>query len=692
MNNYSTDKIRNFGLFGHQGSGKTSLAEALIHVCGASDRLGKVDDGNTQMDFDTDEVDRKMSIFAALAPLEYEKHKLNCLDTPGFFDFVAEVVSALRVSEGTVLVASGNSPVEVGLEQVWDMAEQRKMPRILFVNKMDKENADFQRLLDDCQDKLSGSRVIPLQLPIGSADTFTGVVNLVTKKAYKFEDKGEATEIDIPADLADQVESWSEKLTEEAAESSEALMEKYFETMELSDDEIREGLNKRIQAGLVVPALCGSATKMYGIKFLMNAIIQYVPNPGLGEDVVGTNPEDGSEVTRKRESSAPLSALVFKTTTDPYVGKLSYLKIESGVMKGEGTLLNPRSEKDEKIAGLFTMQGKKQIQVKDAQAGDIVVVAKLSATETGDTLCDHDHPIQLRPIQFPTPYYSQAIFPKSKGDEDKLSSALSRILQEVPTMSVRRDSEVKQTILTAIGDLQVALTVTRLKRAGVEVELAIPKVPYKETIRKAVKKQGRHKKQTGGRGQFADVWLEVAPGPEGSGFEFVDSIVGGVVPKNYIPGVEKGVRKAISEGVLAGYEVLDVRVTLYDGSYHPVDSSDMAFQIAGGMAFKSAVAEASPALLEPYVNIEVRVPENYMGDVIGDLNAKRGKVLGMEPIGGGFSLVKAQAPMAEMMRYSIDLRSITQGRGSFTMEFCHYEQAPPPVVEAVVAASKAEDE
>ncbi len=690
MKKYSTEKIRNFGLFGHQGSGKTSVAEALLHSCGQTDRLGRVEDGNTQMDFDEDEINRGMSIYAALAPCEYKNHKLNCLDTPGFFDFEGDVVASLRVAEGAVLVASANAGIEVGLEKVWDMAEERSMPRILFVNKMDKDNADLQRLLDECADKLRGSRVVPLQLPIGSADAFQGVVNLVTRTAYKFGDQGQFEEIEIPAEMSDQVESWYEKLTEEAAEASEEMMEKYFETLELSDQEIRDGLNQRIQAGQVVPALCGSAVKEWGTSFLMDAVIQYVPHPGLtGEVEVTAAKGDSQEL--KTESSSPLAALVFKTTTDPYVGKLSYCRIYSGSLTNEGTLFNFQKDQSEKVGGLMVMQGKKQSNLSEAACGDIVTVPKLAETETGDTLCSEDKPVKLREIAFPTPYYARAIYPKSKGDEDKLSSALGRVLQEVPTMTVRRDSEVRQTILTALGDVMLTLTVDRLKRNGVEVELADPKVPYKETIRKSVKKQGRHKKQSGGRGQFADVWLEVSPLPEGSGFEFVDSIVGGVVPKNYIPGVEKGVRKAITEGVLAGYEVLDVKVNLYDGSYHPVDSSDMAFQIAGGMAFKSAAADASPALLEPFCTVDITVPAAFMGDVIGDMNSKRGKVLGMEPLVGGLQLIKAQAPMSEMMKYSIDLRSMTQGRGTFSMEFSHYEQAPPPVVEAVVAASKAEE-
>lgn len=692
MKTYSTDKIRNVGLFGHQASGKTSLAEAMLYLCGAIERQGKTEDGNTTMDFDPDEIDKGMSIFTSLAPCEYKAHKINVLDTPGFFDFVSEVVGAFRVTEAAVLLASANSGVEVGLEKVWAMAEERKMPRILFLNKMDKDNADFRRVLNECDEKLSGSKVVPLQLPIGTAESFSGIVNLITRTAYTFKDKGEVEAIPIPSDLADQVESAYEGLAEQAAEASDELLEKYLETMELSDDEIRDGLNQRILNGSIVPAFCGSATDLKGVKFLMEQILKYVPDPSTSGEVEGTRPDSEEQLTRKPSSSEPLSNLVFRTSTDRYVGKLSFLRVCSGTLKADSIVHNPNRDKDEKIAHLYVMCGKTQHSVPEAAAGDIITVAKLAATETGDTLCAKEAPIQLLPIRFPTSYYSRAISPKSKGDEDKMSAAMGGVLQEMPTLSIRRDSELRQTILTGVGDMQIDLVTHRLKRAGVDVELEEPKVPYKETVKGTVRKQGRHKKQTGGRGQFADVWLEISPLPSGTGFEFVDKIVGGVVPKNYIAGVEKGVRRAITEGVLAGYEVLDVQVALYDGSYHPVDSSDMAFQIAGSMAFKSGVPEAKPILLEPIVDVEVEVADIFMGDVIGDLNSKRGKILGMEPYGQGMQRIKSQVPMSEMMRYAIDLRSITQGRGVFSMKFSHYEEAPPQVTQQVVAAAKGDDE
>jgi len=690
VKSFPSDKIRNIGLFGHQGAGKTSLADAMLFLTGGADRHGKVDDGHSQLDFDPEEVERRMTISAALAPCLWKDHKVNVLDTPGFFDFVHEVVSALEVVEGAVLVASAVSPVEVGLEKIWDRTQDMKLPRILYFNKMDKENADFNRCLDECAEKLPGSRIVPLQLPIGAANSFQGVINLVTKKAYKLTPDGKSAEIPIPDAQKEQVDTFYGKLVEEAAEATEELMEKYLETLELSDAEVQKGLFTRIRAGEVVPALCGASTTLRGVSLLLDAILEYIPEPSHRGEVKGVKPGTETEVIRKCEGGAPFCARAFKTTSDPYVGKLTYLRIFSGSLKPDSVLMNGNKEKEEKVAHLFVMKGKKQDQTELGNAGDIIVVAKLQHTETGDTLSDKDNPVVLPPIPFPTPYFQRSIFPKSKGDEDKLSSALARILQEDPTLKVRRDPETRETVLSSVGDQQIEICLKRLGRAGVEVDAAEPKLPYRETIRTTVKKQGRHKKQTGGRGQFADCWLEIAPLPRGTGFEFHDKVVGGVIPRNFIPAVEKGVRKALEEGFLAGYQVMDVSVSVYDGSFHPVDSSDMAFQIAGSMAFKSGAQEAKPALLEPVVDVEVTVPDSFLGDVIGDINSKRGKLMGTDPAGKqGLQVVKARVPQAEMMRYAIDLRSITQGRGSFKMTFSHYEEAPPNVADTVIAAAKA---
>lgn len=677
MKKYSTEQIRNVGLYGHQASGKTTLGEAILYTTGAADRLHKVDDTNSLLDFDPEEQNRRMTIYAALAPVEWENHKINVLDLPGFFDFAYEITASLRVVDGLVMLASAVSGVEVGLEKIWSEGDLLQKPRILFFNKMDKENADFYRVLDDCSEKLTGSRIVPIELPIGAAETFTGTVNLISQKAYKYDEKGKATEIPIPADMAERVQTYREKLAEEAAEATEALMEKYLETMELTDDELRNGLLVRIQQGQLVPALCGAALQLKGVSTLLDRIIRYIPNPAAAKS------------EPKVDSGAPFSALVFKTTSDQYLGKLSYLKIFSGALKPNTEYYNSTKERTEKVANIFTLRGKKQEPMEEAAAGDLCLVAKLEGTRTGDTLCLKDKKVTIAPIAFSTPYFVQAIHPKSKADEDKLSAKLNDILAEDPTLKVERDDTIHQTLLKGIGDVQIDVCVGRLKRAGVEVELETPKVSYKETIRGTVKIQGRHKKQTGGRGQFGDVWLELAPRPRGAGYEFVDKIVGGVIPNNFRPSVDKGVQNALKEGFLAGYPVVDMSVTLYDGSYHDVDSSDMAFQIAGAKAFKEGAVKANPVLLEPIMEVEVIIPESFMGDIMGDLNSKRGRILGMEGIGRGRQLVKANVPASEMLRYSIDLRSMTQGRGEFNMKFSHYEETPPTVAEGVIAQAKA---
>ncbi len=686
MKSYPTEQIRNVGLFGHQGAGKTSLAEAALYVSGAIDRLGRVEEGHTTTDFDPDEIKRQMTVFSALAPIEWKAGKINVLDTPGFFDFLAESIGALRATEGAILVAAANSAMEVGLEKTWDLTEDRSMPRILFVNKMDKENADFFRLMDECAEKLHGARVVPVQIPIGTAETFQGIVDLVAQKAYTFDAKGHPQETAIPADLQDSLATWREKLTEEAAEADDALTEKYLETMELSDEEIRDGLVRRIKAGSIVPALCGSSTGLKGIPLLLDAITEFIPAPTA--EVVGTNP-DGQEIRRPADSKAPLAALIFKTSSDPYVGKISYMRVYTGTLRPDTVLHNPSRGEDEKLGPIFTMRGKHQDKVDQAQSGDIVAVGRLGGSATGDTLCDPANKMQLPPLELPESFFTRCIRAKSKADEDKLSANLQRLMQEDPTLKVKRLDETRETILSGVGDVQLDLCVERLKRMGVDVELSTPKVPYRETLRGKVQQVARHKKQSGGRGQFAEVHVELSGLPRGEGFVFEDGIVGGVVSKNFIPAVEKGARKAMEEGILAGYQVVDVKMRLYDGKMHDVDSSDMAFQIAGSMAFKEGAVKAGPVLLEPIYEVEVLVPESFMGDVIGDLNSKRGRILGMEPTGRNLQLIKSQVPQAEMLRYAIDLRSITQGRGQFSLKFSHYEEAPPQVGEQVIAEARA---
>ncbi len=686
MNIYSTEKIRNIGLFGHQGAGKTSLAEALLYCSGVIDRLGKVENGNTVADFDPDEIKRAMSVFSAVVPIEWKENKVNVIDTPGFFDFVSESLGALRVTDCAILVAAANSGTEVGMEKIWDSCETRSKARLMFVNKMDKENANFHHLMDEAKEKLKGARVVPIQLPIGSAENFSGVVDLIDQKAYSFDAKGVPSEIEIPADMADEVEEHREQLVEAAAEATDELTEKFFEAMELSTEEIKAGLKILVANGSVVPALCGSSVTLKGISLLADAVVNYAPAPTT---VAVAKDADGNEVEIAADPKAPAVALIFKTSSDPYVGKISYMRVFAGTLHPDTVMHNLARGIDEKIGNLLSIRGKSQEKISEAPAGDIVAVGRLGASATGDTLCDASRKVTLPGLDLPRPFFSRAIRAKSKADEDKLSANLQRLLQEDPTLQLERVEETHQSILTGIGDVQLDLCVERLKRMGVDVELYARKIPYRETLKGKVSEEYRHKKQAGGRGQFGQVAIEISGLPSGSGFVFEDNIVGGVVSKNYIPAVEKGVRKAMESGILAGNPVVDVKVRLYDGKMHEVDSSDMAFQIAGMQAFKNGAPKAKPVILEPIVNVEVTVPDSYMGDVIGDLNSKRGRISGMDPIGSGLQCIKAQVPLAEMQRYAIDLRSITQGRGSFIMEFDHYEETPPMVAEQVIAEAKA---
>ncbi|MHB2018657.1 MAG: elongation factor G [Candidatus Xenobia bacterium] len=689
MKKYSTEEIRNVGLYGHSTTGKTSLTEAMLYASGGTDRLGKVDDGNTVSDYDPEEVRRKISVYASVAPAEWNNHKVNVIDTPGFMDFVADVIGSMAVVDAAVLVIAAPAGVEVGTEKMWELAEQRELPRLFVVNKMDKENADFSKALASIQEKLSPSAVA-IQLPIGSMEKFRGVVDLVDMVAYEFDAKGHAKKIDIPADMKADADEARARLVERAAEGDDDLTMKYLEEENLSQEEVVKGLHLGLAQGKVFPVLCTSSTRNVGVSTLLDALVRFGPKPNERGQVEGKNPKNGEAVKRTVQASGHFAGLVWKTTADPYVGKLTLLRVMCGTFKADTTYLNSSKEKDEKVGQVFVQRGKAQEQVPEAVAGDLVTVAKLTETVTGDTLCDKDSPLLLPSIPFPEALISMAVFPKSKGDEDKLSAGLARLTDEDPTFHVRRDPETRETIASGMGEQHLEVAVERLKRKfGVDVSLAVPKVPYKETIRGKVQIEGKHKKQTGGHGQFGHVWLELEPLERGKSFEFVDRIVGGVVPRNFIPSVEKGVRKAMEEGVLAGFQMVDVRVTLYDGSYHSVDSSDMAFQIAGSLALKEGAKKAQPILLEPIMNVEVTIPDQFMGDVIGSLNSKRGRILGMEPMARKMQVVKATVPLSEMLRYAIDLRSITQGRGTYTMSFSHYEEVPPNITDTIVAAAKA---
>lgn len=689
MKAYPIDKIRNVALVGHGGTGKSTLAEAMLYTSGAISRLGRVDEGTSASDFDPDEIDRKMSLNASVLPCEWKGNKVNLIDTPGYPDFIGDVVGSLRAVEAALLVVDATGNIEVGTDNGWELAESAGITKLFFVNKLEKENQDFYRTLEALRNKF-GTSVAPLQLPIGSEDTFSGVVDLLTQKAYKWEN-GKVSPTDIPADMASQIESAREALIESVAEMDDALMEKFFEEMTLNDEEIAKGLEIGVRTGKVVPVLCGSAMKMVGVDTLLDFIVSSVPSPAMAPPVEGTNPAGAAE---KRAPGDPFSALVFKTMADPYVGKLTYFRVYSGSIKSDSHVFNANKSKEERVGQVYFLRGKTQEATAEIGAGDIGAVAKLQETSTGDTLCDKSKPIILPAIDFPEPVYSLAVSAKTKADEDKLGPGLQKLSEEDPTFKTYRDAEISQTLVSAIGEAQLDIIISRLKRKfGVDVDTEMPKIAYRETITMAADAQGRHKKQSGGRGQFGDCWVKLEPQPRGAGYEYVDAIVGGAIPRQWIPSVDKGIREALQSGIQAGFTVVDVKATCHDGSFHSVDSSDMAFQLAGKLAFKAAAEKAGPVILEPVMEMEIIVPEEYMGDIIGDLNSKRGRIMGMEPIGGGRQKIRAQAPQSEILRYAIDLRSIARGRGRFTARFSHYEEMPAHAAQAVIAeAAKSKEE
>lgn len=690
MKAYKADAIRNIALVGHGGCGKTSLSEALLFSAGAIDRMGRVDDGTTTSDYDPDEVKRKISVNATLLPCEWKGVKINFVDTPGYADFVGDVKSALRVVEGALIVVCAVSGIEVGTETAWAFAEEYKVPRAIFVNKMERENADFYAVTEALRVRF-GNRLVPVQLPIGSQDTFKGIVDLVRMKAYTGSGKS-VVEGEIPGDMAEAVAKYRESLVEAAAENDDELITKYLEGEELTSEEVAKGVAAGIRAGKLVPIFCGSALSNIGTASLLDEITSSFPSPADAEPQRGVNPQTKAEEERKPSDSEAFSALVFKTLADPYVGKLTYFKVYSGVLKSDSHVFNCTKGIEERVGQVYFLRGKNQEATSEVHAGDIGAVAKLSETGTGDTLCDKAKAIVYPKIEFPSPVYSVAIRAKSKADEDKLGPALSKLADEDPTFEYHREMETGETIISGLGESHVEITVDRLKRKfGVSVDIDTPKIPYRETILTSAKAQGRHKKQTGGRGQFGDCWIEIEPAERGSGFEFVDQIVGGAIPRQFIPAVEKGIREAMERGILAGYPVVDIKATVYDGSFHPVDSSEMAFKMAGILAFQNAAEKASPVILEPMLNVEVTVPEEYMGDIIGDLNGKRGRILGMEPVNGR-QVIRAVVPQAEMLRYAIDLRSIARGRGTFKTEFSHYEQVPAHIAQQIIEQRKKERE
>jgi elongation factor G len=680
--------IRNIGIVGQGGAGKTSLAEALLFNAGATTRIGRTADGTSVFDTEPEEIRRQLTLTTSFHNATWKKHQLTVLDMPGYANFLPDALNCMRACTSVVFVMEPNAGgVKVEAEKFWQRADQLQLPRLAFISKMDRDHADFAGALNDIREMLQG-KPVALQLPIGSAKTFRGVIDLLRMKALIAKPDGSLSEEDIPADMKDEAQAAREQLMESAAEVDDALVEQYLESGELSPEQMYDALHRGVRECRFIPVLCGSGQQNLAVRPLLDAIVELLPSPAELGPVTGTD-RTGEETTREPKVDAPFSAFVFKTTVDPFAGKLEIFRVLSGQLHGDATVLNVNKDHRERIGHILRLEGKKQEGVQKVIAGEIAAVAKLKDTAAGDTLCDERSTITYPGLLAFPPAISFAIEPKSKGDEEKATLAFQKLADEDPTLRIQRDTQTKEIILGGVGQLHIEVAVEKLKRKyGVEVDLKAPKVPYKETIRGSAKAQGKLKKQSGGRGQYGDTWIEISPLPRGGGFEFVDDIVGGVIPRQYIPAVEKGIREAMHGGVIAGYEMVDVRVRLYDGGYHDVDSSEMAFKIAGSLGFKTAVANAKPVLLEPIMHLDIQVPDDCMGDVIGDLNSRRGKVLGVDPKPGG-QVIKAQVPMAEVLRYASDLRSFTSGRGTFSMEFAHYEEVPAHLAEKIIKEAQA---
>ena len=689
MKQYRTDEIRNIAIIAHSGAGKTSLVEAMLYNGGVIERMGAVDSGTSAADYAADEIERKTTLNCSVCIAEWEGHKLNLIDTPGAEDFYGDLYSVLRIVDAVVVVVDATTGVEGGTEKVWEVADKYGLPRLIFINKMDKENASFENALASIEDILE-TRAVPIQLPIGEEENFAGVVDVIQMAAYLQPDGNKrASKAEIPGELESQAEETREALVEVAAESDDELIEKFFEG-ELTDEEIQNGLQLGISESQFAPVLCGAALSNTGVQQLMDILVNGCPSP---VDVGAVKSAENEEETREPLSDASMSAVVFKTIADPFSGQLSFFRVYSGTLQADTQVSNSTRGQTERLGKTTFMNGKNAISTPQVEAGDIGALTKLAATQTGDTLCDRDASIQLAGIDFPNSVLSYAIRPTREGDDEKLMTALTRMSEEDPVFRIERNEVTKQLLVSGLGDQHITVNRERMAdKFGVETAVEPPKVPYRETIRRRVQSvQGRHKKQSGGRGQFGDVSINMSPLARGEGFEFVNNIVGGAIPRNYIPAVEKGIRERMGRGLLAGFPLVDIQIDLFDGKYHPVDSSDMAFQIAGSMAFATAVEQADPGLLEPIMNVTITVPEQFMGNIIGDLNGRRGQVMGVEQLGRK-QAIQANVPLAEMLRYSIDLKSMTSARGNFTMEFSHYEVAPDDVAQKVIAASKTEEE
>jgi elongation factor G len=694
MKKYETESIRNIGMFSHGGEGKTSIVEAMLFLAGENTRLGRVDDGTSLMDYEPEEIERKASISASMACFEWGKNKINLIDTPGDDNFIYDAKLCMRVVDASIIVVSAVSGVRVQTEKVWEYADEFRVPVSFFVNKMDRERADFFKTVEDLQKNFSDKSIVVVQLPIGQEENFKGIVDLVSMKAYVYKnDQSGAFEVTaIPADMEAEAAKYREKLIEAAVEMDDDIMERYLGGEEVKPEEVEACLKGGIWNRRIAPVMVGSAGRNMGVGLLLENVVKFFPHPLYIGKEEAIDPKTGKAMSRQMTTVEPFSAFVFKTISDPFAGKLTLFKVYSGELHPDMTVLNVKKDEKERIGQIFYLIGKKQKPAGFVSVGDIAAVAKLREAGTGDTLCDEKSPIEYPAVVLPPPLISFSLHPKSKGDEDKLNTSLQKLIEEDPSIRYSRDEQTKEFLISGMGQIHIEVLVNKMKRKfGVDVELREPKVPYKETIKGRTKVQGKYKKQSGGKGQYGDCWLELEPLPHGTGFEFVDKIVGGSIPRQYIPSVEKGIVEAMEHGILAGFPTTDFRATVYDGSYHDVDSSDMAFKIAASMGFKKGMEQCQPILLEPIMKVEVIVPEEFVGDIMGDMNSKRGKIAGVEAKGKN-QVVKAVTPMSEMLRYAPDLRSMTGGRGSFTMEFSHYEEVPAHMSQKVIDAANKERE
>ena len=685
MRNYTINNLRNVGLIGHNGTGKTALAESILYYSKITDRLGKIEDGTTVLDFDPEEKKRKFSISLSVAPVELDNVKINIVDIPGYADFQGELIQGMRAVDVAMIVVSGVSGVKAGTEKAWEYCNKIKLPRTIFINKLDRENSSFDKVLDQLNQKF-GISVVPIQYPIGSEDNFKGVINIISEKAKIYDvNTKEIKTVDVPEELKEKVHDCKIMIMESVAETDEALLDKYFNEGTLTDEEIYNGLIKGCANGDIAPVMCGSALKVIGIDTLLEDIVECFPSPEYAIPQKAVDVEKNEEVFIGLDEKKPFSALVFKTIADPFVGKISFFRVMTGEADDEMTVINTNKNKNEKLSHIFFLRGKTQIPAKKIIAGDIGAISKLQYTSTGDTLCSPEFKVIYDKMNFPKTVCSMAVVPKAKGDEDKISQSLSKLREEDPVFEISRDIENAETIISGLGETHINIIASKIKsKYGVDINLDLPKVPYKETIKGFSDVQGKHKKQSGGHGQYGDVIIKFEPRDDGKDdLKFVDKVVGGAVPRNFIPAVEKGLRECISHGVLAGCPVIGLKATLHDGSYHSVDSSEMAFKMAASIAYKKGLEQAKPILLEPIMQVDVLIPDEYMGDVIADINKKRGRVIGMEPEGEKQKVI-AEIPMAEMRKYATELRSLTQGRGVFSKEFVRYEEVPEAEVNKVI--------